>query len=1375
MSARADVRRTPGYLLLEDGTVFRGRSVGASGASFGEAVFTTAMTGYQETVTDPSYAEQLVCFTAPMVGNYGVSAERSESGRPYAKAALMRRLGGEEWARWLAEHGLVGLEEIDTRALVLELREKGAMRAVAVADESELAVEDALAAVLAQPSMEGQALVADVSTSEPYVFSESGSVRVAVVDYGAKRSIMRRLAGAGAAVTVVPHLTQPDELASFDGVVLSNGPGDPEPLEAEVEAVRGLLGRVPILGICLGHQLLGLATDHATFKLPFGHRGANHPVLDRRTGRVLVTSQNHGFAVEPDRGHGGDPRVPLRRHRRGLRPPRAARALGAVPPGGRPRPTRRVADPRVLGRGARELVPARRDLESICVIGSGPIVIGQACEFDYAGCQALKVLREDGYRTIVVNSNPATIMTDPGFADRTYIEPLDLESVASVLERERPDALLPTLGGQTALNLAVSLSEAGVLDDLGVELIGAPVEVIRRAEDREEFRQAVQGCGLEVPASRIVTSLGELDDLQPPLVVRPAFTLGGHGGGFAEDLAALHHQVERGLFESPIGQVLVEESVKGWDEFELEVIRDRADNVVIVCSIENLDPMGVHTGDSVTVAPQMTLSDEAYQELRDAAAAVVRAVGVETGGSNIQFARSRDTGELRVIEMNPRVSRSSALASKATGYPIAKVAAKLAVGYTLDEIPNDLTKTTPASFEPTLDYVVVKFPRFAFEKFPGADRTLGTQMKSVGEAMGIGRTFTEAFLKAFGSRELDEGSPTPWPSLLDEDLPDGLHPWFTEQIAIAKEELASGDLARAKRAGWGDDTIGATLGVSGAEVRRRRHEAGLRPSFRRVDSCAGEVEAGSNYFYSTWGEQDEAAPDGDKPRVVILGSGPNRIGQGIEFDYCCVHAAQTFRALGYEAVMVNCNPETVSTDYDTSDRLYFEPLSPEEVLAVCDREQPVGVVTQFGGQTPLRLARHIEEGGYSILGTPHAAIDLAEDRQRFGSLAEELGVRCPPWAIVEGSDEALAAAEDIGYPVLVRPSYVLGGRAMRVCYDDDELEAAMAAVSGRVLVDRFVEHAIELDVDALCDGDEVYIGAVMQHVEEAGVHSGDSACVLPAPSLTLAAALEVEHVVKRLGPALGVVGLLNIQLAIADGTVYVLEANPRASRTVPFASKAIGVNLVDAACRLAAGAKLQDLDLPTPRPSQVSVKAAVLPFSRFPGADPVLGPEMRSTGEVMASAADLPTALAKAERAAGRPLPTSGSAFLSVRDEDKPAAVPVAAALAGLGFELVATEGTARTLRAAGLEVEEIAKVADAAEGEATVVDLVRRGRCDLVVNTPQGSGARADGYLIREAALVARVPCVTTISGAAAAVHAIANARAESALSLQERIGIEA
>jgi carbamoyl-phosphate synthase large subunit len=1024
-------------------------------------------------------------------------------------------------------------------------------------------------------------------------------------------------------------------------------------------------------------------------------------------------------------------------------------------------------------------MPKRRDLRSICLIGSGPIVIGQACEFDYAGSQALKVLREDGFRTIVVNSNPATIMTDPGFADRTYLEPLDLTGVADVLGRERPDALLPTLGGQTALNLAMELVAEGVLEALGIELIGAGPDVIRRAEDREEFRETVRLAGLKVPESTIVTDPADLPaELSFPVILRPAFTLGGHGGGTPRSWAELVKLLDLALEASPVGQVLVEESLLGWDEFELEVIRDRRDNVVVVCSIENLDPMGVHTGDSVTVAPQMTLSDDAYQELRDAAADVIRAVGVECGGSNIQFARERETGELRVIEMNPRVSRSSALASKATGYPIAKVAAKLAVGYTLDEIPNDLTGTTPASFEPTLDYVVVKAPRFAFEKFPGAETELGTQMKSVGEAMGIGRTFTEAFLKALRSRELDGGAVTPWEAL--DAVPDGVHPWFRRELASVGEALArvhslddlvADDWLRLKRLGISDAAVAAACGVSEEAARAKRRAWGVKPSYRRVDSCAGEVEAGSNYLYSTWGETDEATPAPGRS-VVILGSGPNRIGQGIEFDYCCVHAAKTFRELGFEAVMVNCNPETVSTDYDTSDRLYFEPLGAEEVLAICERERPVGVVTQFGGQTPLKLARALEAAGHRVLGTSPEAIDLAEDRERFGALLESLQIRCPDWSTATEADEAVAAAERIGYPVLIRPSYVLGGRAMRVCYGPDEIRLAMARAQGKVLLDRFLEHALELDVDALCDGEDTYVAAVMQHVEEAGVHSGDSACVLPAPALSPLERTYVDEVVRELGAALRVVGLLNVQLAIADGDLYVLEVNPRASRTVPFASKASGINLVGAACRLAAGADLGELDLPAdPTPAEVSVKAAVLPFARFPGADPVLGPEMRATGEVMATAADFPTAFAKAERAAGRELPASGTAFISVCDAHKRAVVPVAHALVGLGFDLVATAGTARVLAAAGLAVEYVRKVTERGEGP-TVVDLVRRGRCDLIVNTPQGSGARTDGYLIREAALVGRVPCITTISGAAAAVEAIAHAQPEISVSLQERIG---
>ena len=1021
-------------------------------------------------------------------------------------------------------------------------------------------------------------------------------------------------------------------------------------------------------------------------------------------------------------------------------------------------------------------MPKRHDLCSICVIGSGPIVIGQACEFDYAGSQALKVLRAEGFRTIVVNSNPATIMTDPGFADRTYVEPLDLESVAAVLRRERPDALLPTLGGQTALNLASELSSAGILDELGVELIGAGFEAIRRAEDRELFRETVRDVGLKVPESVIVTDAVDLPaELHFPAILRPAFTLGGHGGGIAHDRDELEAGLERGLRESPVGQVLVEESLIGWDEFELEVMRDSNDNVVIVCSIENLDPMGVHTGDSVTVAPQMTLSDEAYQELRNAAASVIRAVGVETGGSNIQFARERESGELRVIEMNPRVSRSSALASKATGYPIAKVAAKLAVGYTLDEIPNDLTGTTPASFEPTLDYVVVKFPRFAFEKFPGADETLGTQMKSVGEAMGIGRTFTEAFLKAMRSRELDAGAATPWATL--DALPDGVHPWFFAQLERAKaalcctrtkSDLVANDWIALKSVGWSDREIATACNTSEEDIRAARVGSGVRPAYRRVDSCAAEVEARSNYLYSTWGEEDEARPAGNS--VVILGSGPNRIGQGIEFDYCCVHAAKTFRSLGHEAVMVNCNPETVSTDYDTSDRLYFEPLGEEEVLEICARERPLGVVIQFGGQTPLRLARVLEDAGYAILGTPFGAVDLAEDRERFAALCGELGIDVPPWGAAAGQADAIEIAEEIGYPVLVRPSYVLGGRNMRVCYGPEEVGAA-AAGAGRVLVDRFLEGAVEIDVDALCDGAQTFVAAVMEHVEEAGVHSGDSSCVLPPPSLTPAALELVEATVRKLAPALGVVGLVNVQLAVVGNELYVLEANPRASRTVPFASKAIGLNLVDAACRLAAGARLADLDLePGDANGHVSVKAAVFPFARFPGADQVLGPEMRSTGEVMASAADFPSAIAKAERAAGRPLPEGGTAFLSVRDSDKDAAVELGSRLVDLGFELCATAGTAHALAAAGLPVTSVRKVGE--EGDsATVVDLVRRRRCDLVLNTPAGRGARSDGYLIREAALVARVPCITTLAGAFAAVEAIARARSEDALSLQERV----
>ncbi len=1017
-------------------------------------------------------------------------------------------------------------------------------------------------------------------------------------------------------------------------------------------------------------------------------------------------------------------------------------------------------------------MPRRSDLRTICVIGSGPIVIGQACEFDYAGSQALKVLRDEGFRTIVVNSNPATIMTDPDFADRTYLEPLDVESVAAVLARERPDALLPTLGGQTALNVAFRLQEQGVLDELGIELIGASFEAIRCAEDRQLFRTTMEDAGVRVPASRVATDLADLETVPLPAIVRPAFTLGGHGSGLARTEAELRRRVDAGLAESPVGQVLVEESLEGWDEFELEVMRDARDNVVVVCSIENLDPMGVHTGDSVTVAPQMTLSDEAYQVLRNTAAKVIRAVGVETGGSNIQFARSRDSGELRVIEMNPRVSRSSALASKATGYPIAKVAAKLAVGYTLDEIPNDLTGTTPASFEPTLDYVVVKFPRFAFEKFPGADDRLGTQMKSVGEAMGIGRTFPEAFLKAMRSCELDAGSSMPWGDL--EALPDGIHPWFREELERARgvlarvssvDDLVADDWVRLKRAGWSDADIAFRCGTSEKRAAARRRMSGVRPAFRRVDSCAAEVDATSNYYYSTWGEADESRDTGRSP-VVILGSGPNRIGQGIEFDYCCVHAAQSFRTLGYETVMVNCNPETVSTDYDSSDRLYFEPLRAEELLEICWRERPLGVVAQFGGQTPLKLARALADAGIPILGTSQEAVDLAEDRERFAALCERLGLAVPPWRIAEDRDDVLRAAAELGYPVLVRPSYVLGGRAMAICREAADI---VDTVHGHVLVDRFLEGAIEIDVDALCDGNETYIGAFMEHVEGAGVHSGDSTCVLPPNSLDEDTLARTADIVRRLGPALGVTGLLNVQLALHEDRLYVLEANPRASRTVPFASKATGVNLVGAACRLIAGERVSDLDLPPEGSTRaVSVKAAVFPFRRFPDADPELGPEMRSTGEVMATASDLASALTKAERAAERSVPVGGTVLITADGADLASVRGAAVLFAGRGFGLAATREAADAIAADGLPVDWVRSPDEPGDGP-SALDLIRSRRCHFLLALSQHAGV--NGAELRKAAAAAGVPCVTSIKVMTALAHAVAHARAGQPVALQERI----
>jgi carbamoyl-phosphate synthase large subunit len=1030
-------------------------------------------------------------------------------------------------------------------------------------------------------------------------------------------------------------------------------------------------------------------------------------------------------------------------------------------------------------------MPRRDDLHKILLIGSGPIVIGQAAEFDYSGTQACRVLRQEGYEVVLVNSNPATIMTDPEVADRTYIEPLLPGPVAQVIKRERPDALLPTLGGQTALNLAKGLHEDGTLQRYGVELIGADYEAIDRAENRERFRDTMTEAGLRVPRSAIAHSvqdaLGALAQIGLPAIVRPAFTLGGTGGGVVREESELQRVVGGGLAASPIGQVLLEESVLGWGEFELEVMRDASDNVVIVCSIENLDPMGVHTGDSVCVAPQQTLTDKQYQALRDQAIAVIRAVGVETGGSNVQFAVNRATDEIVVIEMNPRVSRSSALASKATGFPIAKIAARLAVGYTLQEIPNDITLATPASFEPAIDYCVVKWPRFAFEKFPGAEAGLTTQMKSVGEAMAIGRTFQQAFAKALRSRELDTRAV--FPADDDELLKRSGEPGaerFDHLLEALRRGASIEDLHRVTSI---DPWFLRELSELVADPQAPFH--GVR-TFKAVDTCAAEFAAQTPYYYSGWerpgragGGPNHEVRRGRRPSVVILGSGPNRIGQGIEFDYCCVHAAQTVREQDRDAVMINCNPETVSTDYDTSDRLYFEPLTLEDVLAVCEIERPEGVVVQFGGQTPLKLAAGLHAAGVRVLGTSIDAIDLAEDRARFGALLDRLGYRAPSYATASCAQEALERAPEVGFPLLVRPSYVLGGRAMEIVYSVDGLRGYLDRVGAEagtaIYLDRFLEDSIEVDVDALCDGQEVWIGGIMQHVEEAGIHSGDSACVLPPHALGEEMLDKIREQTVGIARALGVVGLLNVQFAIhGDDGLHVIEANPRASRTVPFVSKAIGLPLAKLACRILLGERLAGLRLPAdPTNGHVCVKEAVLPFDRFAGADSLLGPEMRSTGEVMGIARDFPTAFAKAQAAAGFRLPDRGTVFITVADGDKPAATGIATTLHDLGFAIVATRGTAQAFRRMGIPARDINKIG---EGSPHVVDWIERGEVDLVINTPVGTGARTDGYEIRSAAIARGVPCITTMAGGMAAARAIASARRgePEVISLQEIHGSE-
>jgi carbamoyl-phosphate synthase large subunit len=1068
-------------------------------------------------------------------------------------------------------------------------------------------------------------------------------------------------------------------------------------------------------------------------------------------------------------------------------------------------------------------MPKRTDIHKILIIGSGPIVIGQACEFDYSGTQACKALRQEGYEVVLVNSNPATIMTDPETADVTYIEPLTIEAVSAIIRKERPDALLPTVGGQTALNLAIALDDSGILEECGVEMIGAKREAIRVAEDRMLFKQAMDEAGLQMPRGGFAKTWSEAEEIVEttgyPAIIRPSFTLGGTGGGTAYNPEEFEEIVRAGLAASPMHEVLVEESILGWKEFELEVMRDLADNVVIICSIENFDPMGVHTGDSITVAPAQTLTDREYQLMRDMAIVIIRKVGVETGGSNIQFAVNPENGEIRIIEMNPRVSRSSALASKATGFPIAKIAAKLAVGYTLDEIPNDITKKTPASFEPTIDYVVAKIPKWDFEKFKEAEDVLGTQMKSVGEVMAIGRTFKEALFK--GLRSLEAVKPLRLEDVSDDEVQRKLarpnsqrfsyityalqhnwpiaeiyrlsrvDPWFLEQLQEVMEiqkgieglklnDISAEVLRSFKEVALSDRRLAYLTEKTEDEVREYRKSLGVVPVYKRVDTCGAEFESFTPYLYSTYESESEAAPT-DRRKIMILGSGPNRIGQGIEFDYCCCHASFALREAGFETIMVNCNPETVSTDYDTSDRLYFEPLTFEDVMNIVDVEKPEGVIVQFGGQTPLNLAMRLHQAGVPIIGTSADAIDLAEDRKRFGTLLQELGIPQPENGMAATAEEAKQVAEQIGYPVLVRPSYVLGGRAMAIVYDDESLDNYVRTAVGftpdrPVLIDKFLERAAEFDVDALADEATCVIAAIQEHIEEAGIHSGDSSCVLPPVRIDPEHIETMRHYTRLLATALSVRGLMNIQFAIKDHRVYVLEVNPRASRTVPFVSKATGVPIARIAALVMAGQSLADFDLPENLTvNRFFIKSPVFPFAKFPGVDPILSPEMHSTGEVMGVGETFGEAYGKAMTAAGLTLPKTGRAFISVNDSDKGQAVILARRLSRLGFEIVATLGTAQRLREVGLKVENVFKVN---EGRPNIVDHIKRGEIALIINTPLGRASHFDEQAIRRAALQYNVPCVTTMTGAQAIVEAISAREAGGAIkvrSLQEMHAVSA
>ena len=1534
----ADVR---GRLALESGAIFEGILFGApvAHAQNGEVVFNTCMSGYQEVITDPSYAGQVVVMTYPLIGNYGCRDDSAESGRVQCRALVVRELsediGHPRGERTLDEelrlHGIPGLRAIDTRALTRHLRDHGTLRGV-IAAASEMSAAEQVEAARSAPFVSDEDLVGMTSIEEPWqAFNEpldvtlhrgvvlSGSehrwrgVRVAVLDYGLKRNQLRALCSRGAEVIVLRQDATIDDVLRHDphGVILSNGPGDPSRLPHAVQLCRDLLERrIPLLGICLGHQILGQAAGASTSRLRFGHHGGNHPVRDAASGAVYVTSQNHEFQVDASslpEGSGwyvsernlNDASVEGLRHRElpafsvqyhpegapgpqdragvfdeFLRLCSAGRAGGGDPPaqtalrgsGSRnelasrsPEPLRELAThpypplasefgaatsngtpasgPDVQPLLADHLANATTQREAdpstdvravaiekpkcVLVIGSGPVIIGQAAEFDYAGTQACRALREEGIRVVLVNSNPATIMTDDSSADAVYVEPLTVEVLERVIAAERPDGLLATLGGQTGLNLAVALDDAGVLERYEVRVLGTGLRAIRTAEDRERFKELLASLGEPAPESATVASLAEARALRErmglPLVVRPAFTLGGTGGGLCETDERFAETVLAGLAASPISQVLVERSVAGWREIEYEVIRDASGTCITVCNMENLDPMGVHTGDSMVVAPAQTLTDREHQQLRSAALRIINALGIE-GGCNVQFALAPDSHEYHVIEVNPRVSRSSALASKATGYPIARVAAKIAAGLRLDEIPNAVTGKTCAAFEPALDYCVVKIPRWPFDKFPEADRRLGTQMKSTGEVMAIERSFEAAFNKALRSLEQPQPDPAALhePVLIDvandrrglallealrggattEELArrSGISIWFLRRLAtiVACEEhlrwsgLDDEALRTAKTIGLTDSRIASLCGVTPEAIRARRALAGLRQVFKCVDTCAAEFEAATPYYYSTYESEDEgpAAAELAPDTVVVLGSGPIRIGQGIEFDYCSVHAAMSLRAQGVDAVMVNSNPETVSTDFDCSTRLYFEPLDEEAVTAIINEEQASGVVVQFGGQTAINLAEPLDRAGVTILGSSLASIDLAEDRRAFESLMRSLSIAQPQGAATTDLDEALAIADRIGFPVLVRPSYVLGGRAMEIVHSRGALqrylEAAMAALpadSGRrrgtVLIDRYL-FGTEVDVDAISDGETVVIPGLMEHVERAGVHSGDSMAAYPARRLDDDVRALIVDATVRITRALDVRGLCNIQFAVHRGIPHVLEVNPRASRTVPFLSKVTGVPMVELATRVMRGARLADLGWTTglvPARPLVAVKAPVFSNVKLIDVDTALGPEMKSTGEVMGIDTDLGAALEKAFIAALGDVPTSGGALCSIADIDKAEALPIIAQLSSLGFIIYATSGTAAALASAGISAVSVGKIG---HGRPNVIDVIEDGRVSLVLNTVSNFGTDEldfagdggavaavgrtvkDGYRIRLAAEQRRIPCCTSLDTAAALVDAI-------------------